>query len=509
MYFTYDGFSFENILNIKDLNLGITPERTNHTYTIGPHQHGGHYDGFNYEMKTIEIEFNTISDRPNDFKEIRRKVGEVLHVSEPKKLIFSHEPEVYWLAVPDGEQNLNELLRLGEGTLTFLSVEPYAFLYTEKEIELIPGERYLDVFNEGVVDTPLKVEAIFDKGDNGVFTILNKDQVFSYGDMEQVDTVRTERTEKLLHHEMENISDWYTDDSIKPSRIKTVDNNTGSFKTDRHGVYLSSSGTYPEGTTGWGGRQILYDLPADSANSTNHTMFNLNGRVQMQDKKSAWKATGIMYIAVLDEMNRPIAYITWSDASTNYKNQVVSLYYVELNEDGSTKDVLMRKEHTNDFKGDFSMVQENKGRGWNMYIRCYNGTSGNIMNNNNRYFFKTAPRAAKKVHIFMGNNIAPAAGPDYDSMGVTNISFRKYYPDVPDGQVKTVNAENYFMKGDYAYFDMETGQTFVNGLPEIEGRAVDSDLIQLPPGASTLGFDWSRWAKQPRVIVSFRERFLS
>lgn len=229
----------------------------------------------------------------------------------------------------------------------------------------------------------------------------------------------------------------------------------------------------------------------------------------MQDKKSAWKATGLMYIAVLDEMNIPIAYIRWGDTSTNYKDQVMSLYYVELYEDGSTEDVLMRREHTNDYKGDFSMVQENKGKGWNMYIRAYNGTPGNTLYNNNRYFFKTAPRAAKKVHIFMGNNITPAAGPDYDSMGVTNISFRKYYPDVPDGETRTVNAENYFMKHDTALFDMETGKTFINGIPEIEGRAVDSDLIKVPAGHTTLGFDWSSWAEQPRVKVSFRERFLS
>lgn len=509
MYFIFDGYSFENILEIEKTDLGIVPNRTNHTFSISPDSHGEHYRGFKYEPKVIEVTFNVISDIPDDFVEERRLIGSKLHVKEPKKLVFSWEPEVYWLAVPDGEVSLEESMRLGHGSISFLCVEPYAFSQNEKRYELHPTSKYLNVLNEGVIDTPIKVQAFFDKSDSGVFSILNSTQVFSFGSKAQVDSIQTERTEKIMHDEMDNLVDWYTDDSIMPISFKRVPVNTGSIITTRYGAYLSSMGTYTESNSGWGGKQLIRDLPLDKANSRNHMMFNLGGRMTMKDSESGWKATGLMYVAVLDDQNDPIAFIKWWDSDIKRRTIAVQISYVEKYEDGTLEVVPMRREYCEEYSGDFSMVQENKGRGWNMYIRVYNGESGNVFYNNNRYFFRTAPRPAHKVLFFVGNNSSDITLSDYDSMGSTAMYFRKYFPDVPDGQVRTVDAENYFMEGDEATFDMETGQTFINGIPEVEGRAVDSDLIYVPSGNTTLGFDWSDWAKQPRVFVSFRERYLS
>lgn len=508
MFLTYDGISFENLINIVDINLGILPERTNHSYTIG-NQHGAKYDGFKYEPKVIEVDFNVISDRPNDFKQVRRELAKVLNVNEPKKLIFSHEPEVYWLAVPDGAQDLQETLRLGEGTLTFLALEPYAMSLNEKVYTLPEGKDTITINNEGLLDTPIEVDVEFNQSDSGVFTIVGDDQVFSYGSSEQVDTIKTKRTERLFYDGMDNLSNgWYSDDSIKVWGIKQPDVHTGSFRTDKYGMYLASQGTYTANDVGWGGKVMVKDIPTDSANSDNHLMWKLEGNVQMEDPKAS-RATGLMYVAVLDEDNIPISYIKWWDSSANYNSIRTNLHYVERYEDGTTKDILMRSEDNINYKGTFSMVQENKGRGWNMYTRVYNGASKHVLYNNKRYFFKGIPRKATKIAIFMGNNISDSAGHNFAYMGFTMMAFRKYYPDVPDGVVRTVNADNYFMKQDQATFNMTTGETLINNLPEVDGRRYDSDLITLPPGQSVLGFQWSNWAKQPSVKVRFRERHLN
>lgn len=226
MYIEFNGESLEDVINVVSVNIGILPNRVNELYKIG-NNIGANYRGHTYDPKVIDVEFNIVEES-QDFTHIRRQLAKVLHVNEPSQLIFSNHPEVYWLAVPDGEQALDEYLRLGTGTLSF--IVPEGFAHGEEKVYTLDSDNdTLQVINEGTVDTPITVEVEFPESDNGGLTVLTDTQVFSYGNLDESDTVNVNNKEQIVNEDMKNTNNLILSSNLLPQNVNRVANQTGAI----------------------------------------------------------------------------------------------------------------------------------------------------------------------------------------------------------------------------------------------------------------------------------------
>jgi predicted phage tail component-like protein len=66
------------------------------------------------------------ADKP-DLRKIEEEIAAWLITDEPVELVFDDEPDRVYFAVVDGSLDINELVNVGEGTITFICPDPYKY----------------------------------------------------------------------------------------------------------------------------------------------------------------------------------------------------------------------------------------------------------------------------------------------------------------------------------------------------------------------------------------------
>lgn len=90
----------------------------------------------------------------------------------------------------------------------------------------------------------------------------------------------------------------------------------------------------------------------------------------------------------------------------------------------------------------------------------------------------------------------------YDNNNFSYLTVRKLYS-AGDNDIT-----NIFSGGDNLYWNTETGERYVRGVPQYSGLHPSSDVaLELLPGANFIGINKSSWAEEPDIAISFREKF--
>src|SRR5690606_13297027 len=99
----------------------------------------------------VFIKANDISD----LQKVKEDLAEWLIHDEPKELVFKDEPDRIYYAVVDGELDLDELVRWGQGIITFICPDPYKY-GPEKTVETTSDTFIVE--NEGTAETEPIIE---------------------------------------------------------------------------------------------------------------------------------------------------------------------------------------------------------------------------------------------------------------------------------------------------------------------------------------------------------------
>ena len=106
-------------VRILKVNRNLTPNISNKMQEIESVS-GAEFVYSKYKEKSITIEYVINNRMARQLSEFRRNTAGIIYSVEPKKLIFSDEPDLYYDAVLDGEAKLDEEYLQSTGTLTFL-----------------------------------------------------------------------------------------------------------------------------------------------------------------------------------------------------------------------------------------------------------------------------------------------------------------------------------------------------------------------------------------------------
>lgn len=151
-FLTYDGeISDDHGLVITKVNRSILPPLTDRTVEI-PNRIGHYFFRMDMGMRIIPVEIVLIGTELADIQEKKRKIAKWLDPTKGlRDLIFSDEPDKKWEAVISGETGLDEIVRMGKGTLNFLVPNALALSTTSESFLIATAgmlfERNSDAYN--------------------------------------------------------------------------------------------------------------------------------------------------------------------------------------------------------------------------------------------------------------------------------------------------------------------------------------------------------------------------
>ena len=239
-----------------------------------------------------------------DLIEKKRALADILNVDQPVKLWFEDEPDKYYLAIPDGEISVNEVVFLGKGSIRFLVPDGMAHAMEPKSFPFITtnGDTIATVQNNGTYKTPIDINVTFTSDANSI-AFVSAEKVLQLGAAEAPDSIEeVPKTELVLKDQMtSSTSAQWNINQARIRRNESAGDHTskrmGSLKYDSMGTWVSSTGSVTDEDKFWHGPSISRDIiEMENWEVWSAVTFKSTG-----GGKSEAAQEGLMEINVLDE----------------------------------------------------------------------------------------------------------------------------------------------------------------------------------------------------------------
>lgn len=196
---TFNGYDLSDYILITDIKRDIGNDvdiDTDDAPKIGENiQHR------KVKAKEIEVEFRIWS---KDRNRLKHRLAGIFNTTEPKRLMFSDEPDKYYRAMIFGKIEMQESdNRWSDGSMIFIVPDGTARSSTYKRVA---GQtNYIDkssiaITNEGSIEA-FPIITIQHSAENGYVGIVNQNGVMELGNRNESDTVKAQRSEYLLKFE--------------------------------------------------------------------------------------------------------------------------------------------------------------------------------------------------------------------------------------------------------------------------------------------------------------------
>ena len=450
------------------------------------------------DAKFIEVEFSIWSKDRNTLK---HKLAGIFNVSSAKKLVFSDEPDKYYLAMPIESISMQETSgRRSTGSMKFIVPDGVAHSSVYKSVaEPISATDRLvfEVNNKGNVDT-YPIITIKNNSENGYVGIVNAQSAFEMGNREEIDAEIVKESEVLLDYRGSNILKGFQD-AVKrvavtnDNRERLVGTLSKTSLWGRHHIELSERGAFEKDRNN--AQSLTWAIPTDSSGEVG----SLNDYLLWRQVFMAATANQYGFIKV-----------TVSDTDGNF------LYGVETYKRYQTLDCEYSF-FTTDGKGGYKYIkwwyfigtgaQVSKldpfsaEKGWTELKR--NDDKVQVFFNGSYYDFVTPElkdKKSAKIHITLG---AVRDKPLLPHMYIDEFMYRKDFVSV------SKDLPNRYPIGSTIIINNEEDTIMVDGINKFGDRVHGSSWIKLPPGKSQLEVYTSSWVKKkPTVSIEFEERWL-
>lgn len=481
------------LIEIHDVRRNIGNNRsiaTSYTSTIGVNVQQQTIDA-----KFIEVEFSIWSKDRNTLK---HKLAGIFNVSSAKKLVFSDEPDKYYLAMPIESISMQETSgRRSTGSMRFIVPDGVAHSSAYKSVtEPISATDRLvfEVNNEGNVDA-YPIITIKNNSENGYVGIVNASGALEIGDREEADTETVKRSEVLLDFRGDKIADGFARAVKNSSVTNSPENLKGvaeiSTADGKKHIKLREQfdGTYNTSySTG-----LSWEIPADSTGQTGSLndyifcklVYQLNSIAQCGFIKITVSDTSGQFLYGIETYKRYNGLfcgfnIFATDGAGDY-NFLKTLDFDSSSDANKNPFALTR--------GQFEIKRNDE----NIQV-YYNGSHYNFV------VPEIKSKESAKIHAtigaFHGKSIIP-------NLYLDELMYRKDFVSV------SKDLPNRYPIGSTIIVNNEEDTIMVDGINKFGDRVHGSSWIKLPPGKSRLEIYTSSWVqKKPTVSINFEERWL-
>lgn len=483
-----------DLIEIHDVRRNIGNNRsiaTSYTSTIGVNVQQQTIDA-----KFIEVEFSIWSKDRNTLK---HKLAGIFNVSSAKKLVFSDEPDKYYLAMPIESISMQETSgRRSTGSMKFIVPDGVAHSSTYKSVtEPISATDRLvfEVNNEGNVDA-YPIITIKNNSENGYVGIVNASGALEVGDREEADIGTVKRSEVLIDFRDDRISNGFE----RATKNKAVTNDNGenvvgtsevvTVWNEKH-IRLRNQAT--QGKYGNYATSLSWDIPVDSTGEVGSLNDHLIGKINFTT--NSINQYGFIKVTISDTNGQ---FLYGFECFKQKQGQ--DCQFNALRSDGKGSYYFLKRWNficTSDSKQ--NPFTSSNGR----FELSRNDDKVHIYYNGSYHSF-TVPeikdRKSAKIHVMLGSYYDK---PQPEHMYLDELMYRKdFVPTIGD-------VPNRYPIGSTIIVNNEEDTIMVDGINKFGDRVHGSSWIKLPPGKSRLEIYTSSWVqKKPTVSINFEERWL-
>lgn len=485
---TYGGVEIP--VKITRLDRNLSPSITNNTRSI-ENVNGGEFTHSTYSTKQIVMEFRISNSTARELSEFRRKMSEILYSKEPKRLIFSDEPSIYYEAIVDGEPVLGEDDMYSTGTITWLIPDGVAYSTAEFSFDGVQKDGYqtITIQNNGTEWADVDYE-ITHQHENGFIGLVSQYGVIQLGKQEEADGENYEASEELF-----NGYGLFQDDH--GTSYQNPENTTqGTLEVRNVAGYNVMALKGGQATSGyWNGGMKTLTIPVDSEGRRGAKNFYCY--TQHWFETGLMGQTGAQTIAFLTGDNKVICAMSINKSDTVGNTAHVD-WFAPQNKKIKTLDFQPTAYEGNPFN-------LKMGGGHNDFLK--EGDRLRIFWYGQYYYF-TIPEikdmVCEKIQVWIGQWGSRDLGNQLVTHNyLKSIWFRK------DNVEKYRDVPNRYRAGDVVSIDGESTKVYVNGMPAKGDEINGSNYPKVPPGTTEVQFCYSSFSSPPpHIKAKIREVYL-
>ncbi|PEF93991.1 distal tail protein Dit [Bacillus cereus] len=488
-FFSFNGKRNPNVIPLQGKKRPAWAP-LDHMFLEVSHYPGGRLLRTQTKMRKILIPIALLYDSAEEAEKLKEEIADWLVTDQPCELIFDDEKDRTFLAVVDETLDLDQLVDLGEGTLTFICPMPYK-LGKEQTVDFKKDVSGLvaNVQNKGTVHSNPIIEIDITKPNTfldvwfGGVSLSDRDY-FRIGMPLKIVEKPVERNQRILWDEMATTVGWNKVSSMEDGEP------VGEMKSDKYQFYCSDFGT---GTgKGWHGAAVKKSIPGGPVQD-----FIMQAYVTCKSKKI--NEMGRVEIAILDENSKVLSKIAITDVFWQAEQNFGTMVIGYDNKLGRRSLIHESGDHPNTWNQYYGRLWiARTGNVWEAYISKFlPGTEKDDSErfvrwtDENNYHMEKA--AQIQISIMQWQDVPPV-----EAMTVSDLKFWKV-------NLNNQNTPPYIVDiGDKVAIDTENSHVTIEGKDAINIKDIFSNFPVINKGMNTLEI-------MPSDIgtakVKYRERF--
>ena len=485
-------------VKITKLDRNLTPPINNNTQSLG-NSNGVSFLYSNYGENTISFDYIIDNRMANDLSDFRRKTAGIIYSAEPKRLIFSDEPNLYYNAIITGQPTLNEDYLKSTGTLTFMVPDGVAHSTVEKTFQAVPNSSAVleaTIVNNGTESVPIDY-TIEHNHENGYIGIISEHGAIQLGKVNEADgetyLASVTLTNSTASNKWSGDAKWVDDKGTNGQNANNKTQGTFGVKavSGNNVLTLATKGTAEDKK--WNGAMKTFTVTAGEQ----------VGAKDFYAYSNSWfegtaGQTGCQTMAFIDPNGKCICYQSIWKSDTD-SNRAHMAWGVGGNNPKKVDEMIftVANDMTNNPFTTLGGHSDIRKVGSKITFYWWG-----------KYFDVNVPELASvkvaKVQLYIGQ------------VGTRNLSTqyltRNYYRKV---NLRILNVSkwkdvpNRYQENDTVFVDGSAAKVYVNGMVRMEDEILGSTYFQAPPGETKVQFRYSEFSDPvPSITAKIREAYL-
>ncbi|PHB21081.1 phage tail protein [Bacillus pseudomycoides] len=345
--FKFNGIKKDYLYILMGFNRSAWAPIDRDILTVPGHP-GGYLLQTNTKVRTIEVPVILKASSQADLQKKKEDLADWLIQDEPKELIFDDEPDRTYMALLDGECDLDELIFRGKGSIKFLCPMPYKLGDNKTfDFSIVTNDLQVKIPNKGTVESNPIVEInVLNK--SPFIDVWNGNEYFRLGYPTGPKTKLVAQEERVIWDKMDNISLW----TPHVGDLGSLFTGAGTIRVAGNGSGFLPETYGPVKANTWYGPILKRSLPPGGA-----TDFTVDMRIQMDS--TSYDRMGTIMLFLLDSNNNIVAQLGIKD---EYYSSSITKAYTTVN-DGPDEHILIddtgrTEDSFKNFRGHVKLTRE-------------------------------------------------------------------------------------------------------------------------------------------------------